>query len=83
MSNHTKTCCDICDKEIPAAVVIHFSPNVRIGSTSFKPGDYCISCLAEMCGEELMTPEKQRTLKALEEERWRRINEERRATKDW
>lgn len=30
-----------------------------------------------------MTPEKQRTLKALEEERWRRINEERRATKDW
>lgn len=50
---------------------------------SFKPGDFCISCLAEMCGEKLMSPEDKRTLKAIEEEKWRLIDEERSRNHDW
>jgi len=83
MSSRVTICCDKCHKEIPTAKGFHLAADAWIGTMPFKPGDFCISCLAEMCGEKLMTPDDRRTLKALEEERWRRIDEERWAAKDW
>lgn len=83
MSSRVTICCDKCHKEIPTAKGFHLTADAGIGSTSFKPGDYCISCLAEMCGEKLMTKEVKQQVETWNEAKWREIDEERSRNHDW
>lgn len=75
--------CDRCHNEIPPTKGFHLTEMAWIGAKAFKPGDFCIFCLVKMCGEKLMTSEDARTLKDLEEERYRRIDDERNRNGDW
>lgn len=74
--------CDKCGQQIASSKgFISFSGTIV--DKELIEGDYCISCLVEMCNESLMSPEVKQMVKDLKEERARRIDEERRAARDW
>lgn len=83
MPRITRFCCEICGTEIKPGKGFHLSGGSLIESVSIKPGEYCIACLAKMAGESLITQYEKEQIRMIEDDRARRIDQERRDAKDW